>query len=219
MSRLDAGVLEPSFTGPLQRLLQRIETALPAPRARRAEPPGRADPGLGTKRFILLERLVTSSPTPCGTRRAARWRRVPSSRRIVRINVLDSGPGIPLELRRDIFSEFYKYRAGRPEPGCDSACGSSSAVPMLAHTVELESRPDQDWFLDRRSARGRGVEQEGVESRDRWSRSSDWCRHRRRQARPREHAESTGNWAWHVVTYASAAEGLKTFGSSERRRI
>lgn len=225
MSRLDAGVLEPSFTGfPLQRLLQRIETTF-AGSAREKGLSLRVAPTRAWVRsdFILLERVLfnlvanavrytTRGAVAIGCRRRGG---------MVRIDVLDSGPGIPLELQRDIFSEFYQV-SGQQVDRAGLGLGLSIVerlCRLLGHTVELESRPDQgSRFSIVVPLAGAGVEQEGVESPG--------------STEPvpglvvvidddklvlESMRDLLGSWGWHVVTYASAAEGLKTLGSSERR--
>lgn len=227
ISRLDAGVLEPDVSDfPLQRLLQRIETTF-AGAAR--------EKGLGLlvaptrawvrSDFVLLERVLFNLASNA-VRYTARGAVAIGCRhrgRFVRIDVLDSGPGIPLEFQRDIFSEFYQVPGPRTERGglglglsiVQRLCG------LLGHEIELSSRPGQGArFSIRvpRAARER-AQDETIDA-----------------AGPAEAAagrlvvvidddelvldgmrDLMQSWGWEVVTCASAAEALGKLQEGRRR--
>ena len=218
MSRLDAGVLEPISPGSRCSVCcNGSKRRLPAPREKGLSlrvAPTRA--WVRSDSSCLSESCSTSSPTPCGTRGAVA---IGCRRRggMVRIDVLDSGPGIPLELQRDIFSEFYQV-SGQQVDRAGLGLGLSIVerlCRLLGHTVELESRPDQgSRFSIVVPLAGAGVEQEGVESPGSTEPVPGLVVVIDDDKLVLEHAGSTGSWGWHVVTYASAAEGLKTLGSS-----
>ena len=149
MSRLDAGVLEPDVSEfPLQRLLQRIETTF-AGAAREKGLSLRVAPTRAWVRsdFVLLERILFNLSanavryTAHGAVAIGCRRRGP----FVRIDVLDSGPGIAEEFQRDIFSEF--YQVARPHMDRSGLGLGLSIVQrlchLLGHKVELSSRPGQ----------------------------------------------------------------------------
>src|SRR5206468_5755495 len=56
----------------------------------------------------------------------------------LRIEVWDTGPGIPEDQRQNIFSEF--YRLGEPER--DQRAGLGLGLRSEEHTSELQSRSD-----------------------------------------------------------------------------
>ena len=122
---------------------------------------------------------------------------------MVRIDVLDSGPGIPLELQRDIFSEFYQV-SGQQVDRAGLGLGLSIVerlCRLLGHTVELESRPDQgSRFSIVVPLAGAGVEQEGVESPGSTEPVPGLVVVIDDDKLVLEHAGSTGSWGWHVVT-------------------
>jgi CheY-like chemotaxis protein/anti-sigma regulatory factor (Ser/Thr protein kinase) len=94
--------------------------------------------------FVLLQRIVFNLAA-----NAVRYTRhgsvaIGARRRgdCLRIDVLDSGPGIPVDLQRDIFSEFYQAgpRADRGGLGLGLSI-VDRLCRLLGHTVELESSP------------------------------------------------------------------------------
>lgn len=149
MSRLDAGVLEPNVTAfPLQRLLQRIETTFAgAAREKGLELRVAAPSAWVRSDFVLLERILFNLASNA-VRYTARGAVAIGCRRrgqLVRIDVLDTGPGIPRELQRDIFSEFYQVRGPRVDR---SGLGLGLSIvqrlcQLLGHEIELNSLPDQ----------------------------------------------------------------------------
>ena len=147
MTKLDAGILQASTTDfSVARLLDRVETTF----ADAARKKGlrlhvvatgawvRSDP-------ILLERILLNLVSNA-VRYTARGGVVVGCRRRgtnLRIDVCDTGAGIPEEQRERIFGEFYQL-AG-PDPDRNSGLGLGLAIvdrlgQLLGHPVELNSR-------------------------------------------------------------------------------
>jgi signal transduction histidine kinase/CheY-like chemotaxis protein len=147
ISKLDAGVLAPSISDfPLDRLLKRIETTFTT---------AARDKGLRLRivssrawvrsDFILLERILLNLVS-----NAVRYTerggivigcRLRDGR--LRIDVYDSGIGIPEDQRRNIFGEFYQLDGGKQE--CAGGLGLGLAIVdrlcgLLDHPIELSSR-------------------------------------------------------------------------------
>ena len=148
MSKLDAGMLEVNLTDfPVERLFKQMETTF-AGAAR--------EKGLGLSvsssrawvrsDFILLERILLNLVSNA-VRYTARGGIVIGCHRRgerLRLDVQDSGPGIPEDQQRNIFREFYQL-AG-PEPGQRGGLGLGLAIVdrlcrLLDHPVEVESTP------------------------------------------------------------------------------
>jgi signal transduction histidine kinase/CheY-like chemotaxis protein len=227
MSRLDAGILEPSVTSfPLQRLLQRIETTFSGAarekglRLRIAETRAWVSGD-----FVLLERILfnlasnavrhtTEGAIAIGCRRR---------RGAIRIDVLDSGPGIPLELQRDIFSEFYQVRS----PGTDRrGLGLGLSIVqrlchLLGHEIELDSRPGQGarFSIVVPRAQPEPAEAETDTAPD----LSDTVAGRLVVVIDDDDLVLDGmrdlleSWGWNVLTCASAAGALAELASRDRR--
>ncbi|MBI3561987.1 MAG: HAMP domain-containing protein [Gammaproteobacteria bacterium] len=147
ISKLDAGVLSPQLEDfPLNRLLQRMETHF----AHTAQAKGlrwrimpcrqvvRSDP-------LLLERIVMNLVanavcyTTCGgivigcRRRGA----------YLRVEVWDSGPGIPQEKQREIFQEFIQLNNPQRDRGHGLGLGLAIVerlARLLDHRINLVSR-------------------------------------------------------------------------------
>jgi signal transduction histidine kinase/DNA-binding NarL/FixJ family response regulator len=148
MSKLEAGMLDVSLTEfPVERLFKQMETTF-ADAARekglwlRIVPSGawiRSD-------FILLERILLNLVSNA-VRYTARGGIVIGCRRrgkLVRLDIWDSGMGIPEKDQQDIFREFYQL-AG-PEIPHQGGLGLGLAIVdrlgrLLDHPVELTSRP------------------------------------------------------------------------------
>jgi CheY-like chemotaxis protein/two-component sensor histidine kinase len=146
MSRLDAGILTPAITEfPIARLLQKIETAFDQAtrekglrlRVRRSEAWVRSDP-------MLLERILLNLVSNA-VRYTLHGGIIVGCRRrgeMLRIEVWDSGPGIPEDQKQNIFGEFFQLAAqGRNRYG---GLGLGLAIVdrlrrLLNHQIELAS--------------------------------------------------------------------------------
>jgi signal transduction histidine kinase len=148
VSKLDAGVLTPDLKGlQIQHLLDRIEITF-ASAARHKGIRLRVVPSLFWVRSdpILLERILlnlvsnavrytTSGGIVVGCRRRGT---------MLRIEVADSGPGIPEDQRRKIFSEFYRLADAAKTNQAGLGLGLAIVerlCALLDHQVELASTP------------------------------------------------------------------------------
>jgi signal transduction histidine kinase/ActR/RegA family two-component response regulator len=148
MTKLEAGILQANPADmPVQRLLDRIETTFAAPAEKkglslRAVPCSawvRSDP-------ILLERILFNL-VGNAVRYTARGGVVVGCRRRatqLRIDVCDTGTGIPEDQRQSIFSEFYQLAT--PAPDRTAGLGLGLAIVdrlgrLLGHPVQLQSNP------------------------------------------------------------------------------
>jgi CheY-like chemotaxis protein len=150
MSKLDAGVLEPNLTEfPIERLLERLATTF----AEVAREKGLRWRVASSREwvcsdFILLERIMLNLVSNA-VRYTARGGVLIGCRRranLLRIDVWDSGPGIPEDQQRQIFGEFYQLAA--PEPGRLGGLGLGLSIvdrlsQLLEHPIELVSRPSK----------------------------------------------------------------------------
>jgi signal transduction histidine kinase len=117
ISRLDAGILPPKITEfPIARLLQKIETGFDQAarekglhlRVRPSDAWVRSDP-------LLLERILVNLVSNA-VRYTLRGGIIVGCRRrgeMLRIEVWDSGPGIPADQRQNIFGEFFQLPAAQ----------------------------------------------------------------------------------------------------------
>ena len=148
MTKLEAGILHANPVDlPVQRLLEHIETTFTALAGKkglslRVVPCSawvRSDP-------ILLERILFNLVSNA-VRYTARGGVVVGCRRRatqVRIDVCDTGSGIPEDQRRSIFSEFYQLAT--PAPDRTAGLGLGLAIVdrlgrLLGHPVQLQSNP------------------------------------------------------------------------------
>jgi signal transduction histidine kinase/CheY-like chemotaxis protein len=147
ISKLDAGVLAPSFSNfPLDRLLKRIETTFMT---------ATRDKGLRLRivssrawvrsDFILLERILLNlvSNAVRYTERGGILIGCRARDGRLRIDVCDSGIGIPEDQRCNIFGEFYQLGGEKQE--CANGLGLGLAIVdrlcgLLDHPIELSSR-------------------------------------------------------------------------------
>ena len=148
MTKLEAGILQANPAEfAMQRLLDRIETTF----AELADKKGlslrvvpcsawvRSDP-------ILLERILFNLVSNA-VRYTARGGVVVGCRRRatqLRIDVCDTGAGIPEDQRQSIFSEFYQL--ANPAPDRKAGLGLGLAIVdrlgrLLGHPVQLQSNP------------------------------------------------------------------------------
>jgi signal transduction histidine kinase/CheY-like chemotaxis protein len=149
ISRLDAGALTPDITEfPMARLLDRLRTTF-ADTAKEAGLDFRVVPTDAWVRsdFVLLEQILLNL-TSNAIRYAARGGVLIGCRkrgRDLRIEIWDTGPGIPDDQRQKIFSEF--YRGNDPQHdrrGLGGGLGLGLAIVdrlcrLLHHPIELSS--------------------------------------------------------------------------------
>ncbi|HEY7301103.1 MAG TPA: ATP-binding protein [Xanthobacteraceae bacterium] len=146
ISKLDAGVLSPSIAEfPAARVLKRIETTF-TPVAREKGLSFRSVPSKAWLRSdaILLERIVLNLVSNA-IRYTSRGGVVLGCRRRgahLRIEVWDTGYGIPEDQRRNIFDEFYRVQ----DPARDAGPGLGLGLAivdrisrLLDHPVDLAS--------------------------------------------------------------------------------
>ncbi|HEX4554908.1 MAG TPA: ATP-binding protein [Xanthobacteraceae bacterium] len=144
ISKLDAGVLAPSVSEfPIDQLLKRIETTFAAT-ARKSGLRLRVVSSHAWVRsdFILLERILLNLVSNA-VRYTERGGVVVGCRRRngrLRIDVCDSGIGIPEDQREKIFGEFYQLDGGESRGGLglglaivERLCG------LLDHSIQLVS--------------------------------------------------------------------------------
>ena len=146
ISRLDAGILTPKITEfPIARLLQKIETRFDQAtrekglhlRVRRSDAWVRSD-------AMLLERILLNLVSNA-VRYTLRGGIIVGCRRrgeMLRIEVWDSGPGIPEDQKQNIFGEFFQLPA--PERGRYGGLGLGLAIVdrlrlLLNHQIDLAS--------------------------------------------------------------------------------
>jgi signal transduction histidine kinase len=147
MSKLDAGVLSPNIAEfPVARLLKRVETTFAGP-AREKGLSLRVVPNTAWVRsdFILLERIVFNLVSNAVRYTSSGGLLVGCRERgiHVRIEVWDTGVGIPLDQQQNIFGEF--YRLGEAERDRRSGLGLGLAIVdrlcrLLDHPISLMSR-------------------------------------------------------------------------------
>ena len=146
ISRLDAGILTPKITEfPIARLLQKIETRFDQAtrekglrlRVRRSDAWVRSD-------AMLLERILLNLVSNA-VRYTLRGGIIVGCRRrgeMLRIEVWDSGPGIPEDQKQNIFGEFFQLTA--PERNRYGGLGLGLAIVdrlrlLLNHQIDLAS--------------------------------------------------------------------------------
>ena len=146
ISRLDAGILTPKITEfPIARLLQKIETRFDQAtrekglrlRVRRSDAWVRSD-------AMLLERILLNLVSNA-VRYTLRGGIIVGCRRrgeMLRIEVWDSGPGIPEDQKQNIFGEFFQLTV--PERSRYGGLGLGLAIVdklrlLLNHQIDLAS--------------------------------------------------------------------------------
>ncbi|MGB7776631.1 MAG: MASE1 domain-containing protein, partial [Pseudolabrys sp.] len=146
ISRLDAGILTPKITEfPIARLLQKIETRFDQAtrekglrlRVRRSDAWVRSD-------AMLLERILLNLVSNA-VRYTLRGGIIVGCRRrgeMLRIEVWDSGPGIPEDQKQNIFGEFFQLPG--PERNRYGGLGLGLAIVdrlrlLLNHQIDLAS--------------------------------------------------------------------------------
>ncbi|HEY4405231.1 MAG TPA: cache domain-containing protein [Xanthobacteraceae bacterium] len=146
VSKLDAGVLTPEISEfPVARLLERIDsTFAEAARAKKLSLHVVASSAWVRTDFILLERILFNLVSNA-VRYSSRGGLVVGCRRRgaeLRIEVWDTGIGIPADQRRNIFGEF--YRLGEPDRDRRAGLGLGLAIVdrlcrLLDHPIALAS--------------------------------------------------------------------------------
>jgi signal transduction histidine kinase/FixJ family two-component response regulator len=146
ISKLDAGVLAPNISEfPVDHLLKRIETTFAAT-ARENALRLRVVSSRAWVRsdFILLERILLNLVSNA-VRYTERGGVVIGCRRCngrLRIDVCDSGSGIPKDQRRNIFGEFYQLGGGEKDRRGGLGLGLAIVdrlCSLLDHPIELAS--------------------------------------------------------------------------------
>jgi len=146
MSRLDAGVLELNLTEfPVEKLLKRLEmTFAEAAREKGLRLRVVSSSAWVRSDFILLERILLNLVSNA-VRYTARGGVVIGARHRgerLRLEVWDSGMGIPEDQQQNIFDEFYQLAA--PEPNRRGGLGLGLAIVdrlgrLLGHPIESTS--------------------------------------------------------------------------------
>jgi CheY-like chemotaxis protein len=150
MTKIDAGIIEPNFTEfPITRLFSRIETTFAAAARekglRLSVIPSRA---WVRSDFILLERMLLNLVSNAvrytnsgGIVVGCRYRDSE-----IRIDVCDSGPGIPEDQQQNVFGEFFRLAPAEQAHSSSRGLGLGLAIvdrlsKLLNHCIELHSRP------------------------------------------------------------------------------
>jgi signal transduction histidine kinase/ActR/RegA family two-component response regulator len=147
MTKLEAGILKPSRADfPVVRLLERIEATF----AEAARKKGLRLRVVGSDAWVssdpmLLERIVLNLVSNA-VRYTERGGVLVGCRRrgqVLRIDVCDTGAGIPEGERRNIFGELYQVSSpGQEREGIGLGLAIVDRLGrLLAHPVELDSRP------------------------------------------------------------------------------
>jgi signal transduction histidine kinase/ActR/RegA family two-component response regulator len=147
MSKLEAGVLKPELGDfPVERVFKRIENTFAAS-AREKELRFSVVGSTAWIRsdFILVERILLNLVSNA-VRYTTQGGVVVGCRRRgdrVRIDVIDSGPGIPEDQRQNVFGEFYRL-AAEEQPRHRGGLGLGLSIverlgKLLGHPIELAS--------------------------------------------------------------------------------
>jgi signal transduction histidine kinase len=148
MSKLDAGVLEVNVTDfPVERLLTQMETTFAeAAREKGLRLKVSSSRAWVRSDFILLERTLLNLVSNAVRYTASGGIVIACHRHgdRLRLDVEDSGTGIPEDQQRNIFREFYQL--ARPEEGRRGGLGLGLAIVdrlcrLLDHPVEVVSTP------------------------------------------------------------------------------
>jgi signal transduction histidine kinase len=145
ISQLDAGALKPDTSEfPAARLLAQIESTFAATAREKALSFRVASTTAWLRSdFILLERIVLNLVSNA-VRYTSHGGVVVGCRKrggALRIEVWDTGPGIPLDQRQKIFDEFYRLDSGRDrQPGFGLGLAIVDRLSrLLDHPIELTS--------------------------------------------------------------------------------
>jgi signal transduction histidine kinase/CheY-like chemotaxis protein len=146
ISKLDAGVLTPNTTEfPIAQLLQQVETTFSGPAREKGLSLRVVSSSVWVRSdFILLERIVFNLVSNAVRYTNSGGAVVGCRRRgdDVRIEVRDSGPGVPADQQHNIFAEF--YRLGEPDHDRRGGLGLGLAIVdrlsrLLEHPISLTS--------------------------------------------------------------------------------
>jgi signal transduction histidine kinase/CheY-like chemotaxis protein len=148
ISKLDAGVLVPDLTEfPADHLLKRMDvTFAAAAHAKGLSLRVVASSAWVRSDIILLERILQNLASNA-LRFTAHGGVVVGCRRrggLLRIEVCDSGAGIPQDQQRNVFGEFYQLVGQRQDPHRGMGLGLAIVdrlCRLLGHRVELTSTP------------------------------------------------------------------------------
>lgn len=148
MSRLEAGIVKPHvYAFPIERVFRRIEsTFADAARDKGLRLSVVACSAWVRSDLTLLDRILTNLVSNA-VRHTARGGIVVGCRRRggrLRIDVCDSGPGIPRDQQQNVFGEYYQLDADGPEQGAGFGLGLAIVERLgrlLDHEIELDSRP------------------------------------------------------------------------------
>ncbi len=150
MSRLDAGVLVPSISEfPVDQLLKRIEmTFTAAARENNLRLRVVSNGAWIRSDFILLERILLNLVSNAVRYTQAGGIVVGCRRRagVLRIEVWDSGIGIPEDQQRNIFGEFHQLSSAKQDHRGGLGLGLAIVerlCRLLDYPIELTSRPDR----------------------------------------------------------------------------
>lgn len=147
MSKLEAGVLEPTLTDfPIAQILDRLETTFTGMARQKGLRLGVVRSSARVRSdFILLERMLLNLVSNA-VRYTEHGGVLVGCRRSgdnLRIEVLDTGRGIPANERAKVFSEFYQLEGGRIARQGGLGLGLSIVDRLgrlLGHAVELDSQ-------------------------------------------------------------------------------
>jgi two-component system, sensor histidine kinase len=148
MTKLEAGILKPNPTAiPVERLLDRIETTFAdAARKKGLQLRVVASEAWVSSDPILLERIMLNLVSNA-VRYTERGGVVVGCRHRgpeLRIDICDTGAGIPADERQRIFGEFYQLSGLAPDRSGGFGLGLAIVDRLgrlLGHRVELESNP------------------------------------------------------------------------------
>ena len=137
ISKLDAGVLSPSITEfPVAKLLDRVDTTF----TEAAQEKGLSLRFISSSAwvrsdFILLERIVFNLVSNAVRYTSSGGVVVGCRKRglNLRIEVWDTGPGVPQDQQQNIFGEFYRLGA----PGGDGRSGLGLGLAIVKRLVDL----------------------------------------------------------------------------------
>jgi signal transduction histidine kinase/CheY-like chemotaxis protein len=148
ISKLDAGVLVPDITEfPVQHLLKRMDATFAAAAREKGSSLRVVESSLWVRSDIILLERILQNLVSNAVRFAADGDVVVGCRRRdgeLRLEVCDSGPGIPQDRQRDIFGEFTQLEG--PHQDRQRGLGLGLAIVdrlcrLLGHRVELISTP------------------------------------------------------------------------------